>query len=124
MLHPGLHHRSSAPRTGAKLRELHPRELRLFSLKKKDEGRRSWSLQFTEKRVSEVGAGWFSQVTNDRTRGNGHKLPQGRFMLDVRKNVFTERILKFWNRLSRDMVDSSSLELFQSCVDMVLGDVA
>jgi len=59
-------------------------------------------------------------VCGDRTRGNGSKLKEGRFRLDIRKKFFTVRIVKCWNMLPREAVDAHSLEVLKARLDGAL----
>ncbi|KFP17711.1 hypothetical protein Z169_10928, partial [Egretta garzetta] len=54
---------------------------------------------------------------------NGLKLKQGRFRLDIRKKMFTVRMVKHWNRLPREVVEAPSLETFKARLDGALSNL-
>ncbi|KFV53807.1 hypothetical protein N341_12705, partial [Tyto alba] len=51
------------------------------------------------------------------------KLHQGRFTLDIRKNFVIEGVIKHWNRMPREVLGSSSLEVFKRRVDVAFRDM-
>jgi len=59
-------------------------------------------------------------VPSDRIRGNGHKLKHRRLRLNVRKHFFTVRVPAHGHRLSRDDLESPTLEVFKAYLDIVL----
>ena len=63
-------------------------------------------------------------LKKDVLRGSGHKLQHRRFPLNIRKHFFTVRVTEHWHRLPREVVESPSLEIFKSHLDMVLGNLS
>ena len=60
------------------------------------------------------------RVDCDMSRGNGFKLRQGRFKLDIRRKFFTQRLVTHWNRLAKEVVGAPSLEAFKARLDVAL----
>ncbi|KGL81229.1 hypothetical protein N309_07923, partial [Tinamus guttatus] len=95
------------------------RELGLLSLEKR-RLRGDHVYKYLKGGSEEDGAGLFSVVATDRTRGNGHKPKHQKFHMNLRKKILTVRVTEPWNRLPREVVESPSLEIFKTRLDAVL----
>ncbi|KFQ83752.1 hypothetical protein N337_06424, partial [Phoenicopterus ruber ruber] len=100
------------------------RELGFFSLEK----RRLWGdliagFQYIRGACNKDGEKLFSRACCDRTRGNGFKLKEGRFRLDVRRKFFTMRVVRHGQPVPREVGDAPSLETFKVWLDGALSNL-
>ncbi|GAB0181475.1 hypothetical protein GRJ2_000612800 [Grus japonensis] len=100
------------------------RELGLFSLEKRRlQGDLIAAFQYLKGPTGKMGRDCLSGSVVTGQGGNGFKLKEGRFRLDVRKKFFTVRVVRHWNRLPREAVDAPSLEVFKARLDGALGNL-
>lgn len=66
------------------------------------------------------GTGLFSLVMDDRIKRNARKLCQRSFRLDMRKHLFTVKVIKHSNRLPSKVVDVSRWSVFKRHLNSVL----
>ena len=81
------------------------------------------AFQYLEGDCRKDGDNLFSKACCDRRRGDGFKIKEGRFRLDIRKKIFTVRVVKHWPRLPREVVDAPSLETFKVRLDGALSNL-
>ena len=97
------------------------RELGLFSLeKRRQRGDLIAACQVLKGAYKKAGEGLFTRAGSYRTRGDGFKLRESRFRLDIRKKFLTMRAVKHCHRLPREVVDAPSLETFKVRLDGAL----
>ena len=64
-----------------------------------------------------------TRAGSDKTRGNGFRLKEGRFRLDIRKKLFALRVVRHCSRLPRQVVDTPSLAVFKARLDGALSSL-
>ena len=97
------------------------RELGLFSLEKRRlRGDLIAAFQYLQGACKKAGVGL---CTRPRTRGDGFKLKEGRFRLDIRKKFFTLRVVRPWPRLPREAVGAPSLAVLKARLDGALSSL-
>jgi len=86
-------------------------------------GRPYSSILVPEGAYRKAGERLFIRACSNRTKGNGFKLEDGRFRLDVRKKFFTVRVVRQWDRLPREVVNVPTMEVFKPRLDGALSNL-
>jgi len=96
----------------------------LFSLEKRRlRGHLIAAFQCLKEAYKKAREGLLTRACSDGTRGDGFKLKEGRFRLDIRKKFFPVRVVSPWPRLPREAVAAPSLAVFKARLDGTLSNL-
>jgi len=101
-----------------------PRELGLFSLEKRRlRGDLTVAFQYLKGPTRKLERDFLQGPVSERTRDKGFQVKKGRFRLNIRKKLFTVRMVRNWNMLSRGVLDAPSLQTFKVRLDQALSNL-
>ena len=81
------------------------------------------TFQYLKGAYRKAGEGLFIRACSNGKRGNDFKLDEGRFRLDIRKKVFTVRVVRHWIRLPSEVVNALSPKPFKARLDGTLSNL-
>jgi len=81
------------------------------------------AFQYLKGAYQKSGEGLLTRACSARPGGNGFKLKEGRFRLDIIKKFFTVMVVRHWSKLPREAVAAPSLEVFKARLDGALSNL-
>ena len=88
----------------------------MSTLDRRDRGDMIMTYNIINHRV-EVDTRFMKMNTESRTRGHNMKLKISQSKIEVRRNLFTNRIKKRWNGLSPEIINSKAIDAFKRAYD-------
>ena len=64
----------------------------------------------------------FFKCNDNKTRGHRYKVVLNKCRLDIRKNFYSQRIIKEWNSLPANVVDAKDVVTFEQFYDSLNGN--
>ena len=93
---------------GARVPPLPGRAGRAGALQPGEEKALKATFQYLKGAYRKAGEELFIRTCSDWKEGDDFKMEEGIFRLDIRRKLFTVRVVRYWNRLPREFVDATS----------------
>ncbi|KAJ7407257.1 hypothetical protein WISP_127660 [Willisornis vidua] len=81
------------------------------------------SFQYLKETYKRAGEEPFPRACSDRTGVNGLKLKKATFRLDMKYKFFTVRVVRHWNKLTREVTYVQLLRVFKARLDGALSNL-